>query len=75
MSRDNDKGQKFDKFGKEQLADVLCQADKEQVLASLRKAHKDTHRPSWQRTNSRSIVPQTQLQDCTFSPGFSYNHL
>ena len=65
----------FDIFVKDHLADILCQAEKEQALARLRKARTESHKTDQPKLDPRSIIQPAQLQDCAVSPGFSYNHL
>ena len=65
----------FDVFVKDHLQAVLCQAEKEHALSSIRKTHVDAYKSPQRKSPHHHANPVIQLQDCAISPSFSNNHL
>ncbi|OGO31385.1 MAG: hypothetical protein A2136_03015 [Chloroflexi bacterium RBG_16_54_11] len=68
----------FDTFVKEHLQDILCEAEKERALASIKKVHKSRRMRIQLRIPPPITVPEVQLQDCAVSavsPSFSQSHV
>ncbi len=54
----------FDTFVKEHLQDILCEAEKEHALASLKKVHKSRSMRLQLKIPHPLNLPDVQLQDC-----------
>jgi hypothetical protein len=65
----------FDSFIKEHLQDILCEAEKNHALASIRKMHIKTHKWPQLKLPHHSTIPEIPLQDCAVSNSYSQSHL